>query len=207
MDLAWDGVSFTPGDVNSAIEENNIRTLARRHSLVFTTSKYEERDNGDIGTSSCQLGSRHSIRMLRVYDKRGPTRIEFQARDERAHQIARQLAGKHVDSWSKVAKSHLRDYIDFVAQETGDFLHWWLEFIANVERANTKVNKAREMELERIFVWLQSQAAPSLSVLVDVYGFQTIQDLIKEGRIKRGNRFKSILELQAKKGKEHEKRI
>lgn len=200
IDLAWDNVPFSPIDIKNAIEADTFRSLVRKKTLEFTATPYEERDDGQIGTTSCRIGARSSIRMLRVYDKRGPTRLEFQARDDRAHNIILDLVRRPIDQWSRVSRSHLRDYIDFVDVETGAFLDWWGEFVVDIARANLSISKPREEELGRIYAWVNDQVSPSLSVLVDVLGNEVIQDLIKEGRIKRGNRFKSILDLKPKQG-------
>ena len=66
IDLAWDGVPFTPSDVKAAVDANLLRSLVKRNTLVFTNSPYEEREDGVMGTFSCQLGSRQSARMISV---------------------------------------------------------------------------------------------------------------------------------------------
>ncbi len=198
IDLAWDNVPFTPSDVKATIDANLVRSLVKRSTLVFTDSPYEEREDGTMGTSSCQLGSRQSARMIRVYDKRGPTRLEFQARDKRAHLIALSLAPKHDKFWPNIARGHIRDYIDFVDMETGAFVDWWGDFIKEAARTNQTITNARKTEINSMVAWVNNQVSPTLSVIEDVFGSETIKEFIEEGRRKRGNRFKSILELKNK---------
>jgi hypothetical protein len=207
IDLAWDNVPFSPSDINYAIDNDMFKSLIRKNTLVFTQSLYEERDDGQIGTSSCSIGSRSSVRMLRVYDKRGPTRLEFQARDDRAHNIVFDLIRQPIDKWSRVSRGHLRDYIDFVDVKTGAFTDWWGEFVVDITKADLIISSPRDEELGRIFKWFNDQVSPSFSVLVDVLGNEVIQEFLKEGRIKRRNRFKSILELSKSNGGNNEARI
>ena len=193
VDLAWDGVPFTPEQVREAIEFEQVRTNAARKTMTFTTSMFEEREDGEIGTSSLRLGSLTSNRLLRVYDKRGPVRLELLTRKDRATMICIEALTQKVDQWAFLALAHLRDYIDFVDKETKKLLPWWEEFVDEVARANRRVTDAKQKELERMLDWVDSQVSCTLSVLHDVYGENLISLLIKHGRQKRGNRYDAIL--------------
>jgi DNA relaxase NicK len=197
-DLAWDGVPFTPEQVKQAVDQEQLRSLVKRKTLVFTSSTYAERDNGELGTNTLSLGSRQSSRMLRVYDKRGPTRLEFQIREDRANAVVKEVLTQPVEMWAELCIAHLRDYIDFVDPETQKLLDWWDQFIQEKGRAMKTVSDARQKELDRIIGWIDSQVASSLSVVADVVGEESVQAFVVSGRRKRGKRFNSILELREK---------
>lgn len=196
LDLAWDGVGFSPLDVKQAVEGERIRSLLKRKSLFFAVQPFEEREDGSVGTSSLRLGSLSSARMLRVYDKRGPVRLEFQTRAERADLVAREVLVQHPDRWALLAIAHLRDYVDF--EDEGVLLAWWAEFVGVVGRAWKTVTDARRKELERITLWLMSQVAPTFSAWVDLMGQEAIQGLYNQGKQNRKNRFEALLIKAAK---------
>lgn len=203
VDLAWDGVPFTPEQVKEAIEFDRVRTNAARKTMTFTTSMFEEREDGEMGTNSLRLGSLTSNQLLRVYDKRGPVRLELLTRKDRATLICTEALTQKVDRWALLALAHLRDYIDFVDKDTKQLLPWWEEFVQEVARANLKVTDAKQKELERMVNWVDSQVSCTLSVLHDVYGEDLISLLIKHGRKKRGKRYDSVLK-HGIRGENHE---
>jgi hypothetical protein len=199
VDLAWDGVDFTPEQVKQAVDDENIRSSVKRKSMKYVTSPYAERDNGELGTSTLSLGSRQSTRMIRVYDKRGPVRIEFQVREDRALLITKEVLTQPVEMWPELCVSHLRDYIDFLDQEEQKLLDWWEQFVNEKGRANKTVTDARKKELDRILAWIDTQVSTSLSVVADVIGEQAIQAFIIDGRRKRGKRFDAVLGVKLEK--------
>jgi len=191
LDLAWDGVEFTPHDVKEAVSEEKLRSLLKRKTLHVHDQPFEERDDGVMGTTSVRLGSNQSSRMLRVYDKRGPVRLEFQTRAERADLVAREVLLKLPDLWAESALAHLRDYVDFEFE--GKLLAWWEKFVREIGRAFKKIMDARQLELSRMTEWVMTQVAPTLSVLVDVIGEDIYKALTIQGRRKRGKRYEAVL--------------
>ncbi len=203
LDLAWDRVAFTPLDAKQAVDKNQIRSGINRKSLTYTVEPYALKDDGSTGTTSLRLGSLYSERMLRVYDKRGFVRIELQTRAKRAEKVAWNILVQPVQEWSEIAKSHMRDFVDF--EEEGVLLPWWDEFIKSIARARMKVTDAREKELERLTNWLMDQVAPSYSAVVDVVGEGMMVAMLVHGRKRRGKRFRSILEMKRRQGAKNEK--
>ncbi len=193
LDLAWDGTPFTPAQVKEAVELEQMRSYLRREKMQFTISPFEKREDGQIGTSSLRLGSNQSSRLLRVYDKHGPVRLEMQNRAERADLVARDVLINLPSIWIGKAISHLRDYVDFVEQETEKLLPWWKVFINNQDRAMKIVSDARTVELSRMVAWVDKQVSPTLSVLADVIGDQSIEAFVVSGRRKRGAKFNALL--------------
>lgn len=84
--------------------------------------------------------------MLRVYDKRGPVRLELLTRKDRATIICTEVLTQKVDQWAFLALGHLRDYIDFVDKDTKRMLSWWEAFVTETARANLKVTDAKQKE-------------------------------------------------------------
>jgi DNA relaxase NicK len=191
LDLAWDGVEFTPQDVKEAVSEEKLRSLLRRRTMHVHNQPFEEREDGVLGTTSVRLGSNQSSRMLRVYDKRGPVRLEFQTRGERADLVAHEILIKLPDQWAELALAHLRDYVDF--EDEGKLLAWWEKFVGEIGRSFKKITDARQLELSRMTEWVMTQVAPTLSVLADVIGEDIYKALTVQGRRKRGKRYDAVL--------------
>ena len=80
----------------------DIVTLAKRDQIRLDQSPFALREDGQIGTTTVYLGSNESGRMLRVYNRRGPTRIELQMRDDRAQLVAIDILLRHPSKWHEV---------------------------------------------------------------------------------------------------------
>lgn len=187
VDFAFDGVPFTPEEVEHAIRENQLRSLAKRETLSIHGSPFENRDNGEKGTYTVVLGSRNSERMIRVYNKRGPTRIEFQMKDKRAHVIGCELfSAPNVDDWYPIMIGHLRDYIDFKTS-------WWEEFTQSIGRAWVTVSNPKDVSMENLLDWYEKQIAPAFSVIVDTQTPDVINKMINGGRSRRSPRYHILL--------------
>ena len=129
VDLAFDQVPFTPQDVEEAIKAGLVRSLAKRESLVCLNAHFQLRDDGVEGCSTVQFGSRASERMIRVYNKRGFTRLELQTRDDRADAICKGLfVVQDTSCWFPLLIGHLRDFVDLDTP-------WWVHFISGYSRA------------------------------------------------------------------------
>ncbi len=63
------------------------------------------------------------------------------------------------------------------------------------------VSNAREVELSRMVAWVDKQVSPTLSVLADVIGEQSIDAFVVSGRRRRGNKFNALLSAIKDKGK------
>ena len=188
IDLAFDDVPFTPKDIEEAIIAENVRSLAKRESLEIFNSPYKQNDNGDHGCYTVNFGSRSSERMVRVYNKRGFTRVELQTKDARAHAIGMQLLNiQDVNCWFPVMISHL---LDFLYVDTD----WWKEFVSGNGRAYLTVSEPRKAELDRLANWFVKQIAPAFSVLVDGLDGVELQHMIKQGRRRRNAKYESLVQ-------------
>ena len=187
LDFAFDNVPFSPEEVENAIREKQIRSLAKRETLSIHGSPFENRDNGEMGTYTVELGSRNSERMITVYNKRGPTRFEFRMKDKRAHIIGCELFGaSSILSWYPIMIRHLRDYVDF-------YKPWWDEFTQSIGRAWVTVSNPKDVSMEKLLHWYDQQIAPAFSVIVDTQSPELINKMINRGRNRRSARYNLLL--------------
>ncbi len=124
LDLAWDGVNATPQEFLEAVQNDYIRSLAKRDSWDLQSSPIREGDDIRI-TNTVYFGSRTSERRLRVYDMHGFTRVELQTRDERAQAIVEVLFNHMAEDWGNQAIGHLRDFVDVYQDESKTELAGW----------------------------------------------------------------------------------
>ncbi|MBI3338683.1 MAG: replication initiation factor domain-containing protein [Chloroflexi bacterium] len=192
LDFAFDELPFTPQDVEQAIRDGKVRSLAKRKTMAVKQSPFEIKENGEIGTYTVYFGSRQSERMIRVYDRRGFTRLELELKAKRADLIAKQIFREsEVSEAFEIVMSHLRDYVNFDAP-------WWTEFVSGIGRAWAIVSTPREIKEASIITWLTQQVGPSLSVIHDLNPDFT-KTLIASGRVKRKKAKKYKLLLDAKR--------
>jgi DNA relaxase NicK len=187
LDFAFDNVPFSPEEVKRSIKEGKVRSLAKRESLHIKSSPFEKRNNGELGTYTVEFGSPNSQRMITVYNKRGPTRLEFQMKDERAHRIACELFQAYdIQSWYQIMIGHLRDYIDI-------FTPWWDEFTKSIGRAHITVSNPKDVTLEKILEWFDNQISPAFSAIVDTQSPDVINGMINRGRYRRSARYNLLV--------------
>lgn len=200
IDFAFDGVPFSPDDFLEGLKSDNLISLIKRDpslnndSIRISESPFALRENGEVGTKTVYAGSSSSQRMVRVYNKRGDTRLEFQLRDERAHEVCLDVFSQEWCEWEYVVRSHLRQFIDFKNTD------WWVVFIALSLRAALKISSARVISLNRMEEWFNRQVVLSLSVYEDVLGKQEAKQrmdkLISKARKNRDrSRYSSVLQL------------
>lgn len=188
VDFAFDHVGFDPKDVEDAIRSNQVRTLAKRETLVINSSPFVLRDDGTPGTYTVSLGSNQSERMITVYNKRGYTRLEFQTRDLRANVVGRKLLlESDTSNWSRIGLSHLRDFIDFEPA-------WWGEFVNGSQRAHETISRPRDISGSKLFHWIDRQVSPALSVAIDILPEDVMKSILARGRRRRGSRYDLLLQ-------------
>lgn len=189
LDFAFDDLPFTPQDIEEEISKGSVRSLAKRETMTVNKSPFEKKDNGEIGTYTVNFGSRQSERMIRVYNRRGFTRLELEMKGKRADLVAKQIfLSSDVSKWFGIGLSHLLDYVNFNAS-------WWEEFVNGTGRAWAIVSTPREITETKIIAWLERQVSAPLSVIHDIRRGNYVLNLINTGRIKRkrGNRYDLLL--------------
>ena len=167
LDIAFDHELFTPDQWLQAIQGSEVVTLAKRDKIRVEQSPFLPRDDGQIGTMTVYLGSNEADRMIRVYNKRGPTRLEFQMRDERAHLVALDVLLRYPSKWHEAALAHVSQYITF---KQGCAPDWWLAFIGSTEKADLIISSSRVVSLNKSKRWMTKQVAPLLSVIFEIEG-------------------------------------
>ena len=193
MDLTWDGVPFRPEMIETAVKENKVRTSAKRDSLRYEIHPLEKNRKGKLGNTLVSLGARGSHRRILNYDRRGPIRLEFQVRHERANAIAGDLVWNPIENWSDKCVAHLRDYVDFIEPDTKELLPWWENFVQQNHPANLKITNAQKIDLEIKEQWLRTQVAPTLSVVADIRGRDAVDSIIEYGRQIRSPKYENLI--------------
>ena len=186
IDLAFDNAPFEVMEFWEAVNSDHFRSYARRDSIRLLENPKMKRENGELGCATVYVGTRTSLRMLRVYNMHGPTRVELEVHDEKALQVAEHMFFCEEDDDELEAATcgramgNLRDFIDVQSD-------WWKEFVSGYERAYMKLTgaTAKEIDVQEISSWVYRQVSSALSVLVDVYGEDYVRGLIVAGRYKR----------------------
>jgi len=138
LDIAFDHVPFSPRQCYDAWQRGDVRCAANRDSY-----KWIESETGN----TLYIGSRMSGRFVRIYDRRGFTRLEFELKGHWADGIGAVVAAAPYETWRDFALSHLRQFLDFVNRDTGgsvsraDLLPWWAVFAERVERATERFDR------------------------------------------------------------------
>ena len=170
LDLAFDDVPFSPREFLEALQADEVVSLAKRRTIRVEQSPYQVSEDGNrTGTMTVYLGANSSERMVRVYDKRGPVRLEFQMRDKRAHAVAMDVFALDYPEWEAKAKGHLRQFLDFCNVD------WWQLFVKSVVRENLKISSARAVTFGGMERWLDKQVSVAMSVWFDVRGKEAIE--------------------------------
>jgi hypothetical protein len=134
-DIALDGMPFTPRDCYEAFKRGDIRCAASRKS-----HKWYSNAEGD----TFNLGSRSSGRLVRIYNRRGPTRLEMEFKGRWADMAGSVLAAQGCGDFETFSIGHVRQFVDFVDAHTGgsitraDLLPWWEQAVGDVARATLK---------------------------------------------------------------------
>ena len=163
LDLAWDVGGVSVLQVADAWHQGDVVTRAHRDSW-----RHDRNAEGE----TFYMGSRSSGRMVRVYDRRGPTRFEMEWKGERAVLLWRRLLASGEYWWSMAAMSELRAFVDFRERAEGvnpqrcPLLSWWDALTACAGRSCASIpREAKTLEDKR--EWLRHQVAPVLAMVAD----------------------------------------
>lgn len=180
LDLAWDIEGVAVADFREAWHAGRVVTRAHRDS-------WQELRNSQGETFN--LGSRSSGRFLRVYDRRGPTRLEMEWKAERAVALWGRLLACSEVGWSAAALTELRAFMDFRERFVSKhprlcpLLPWWALIVAGAGRDALCIPR-RPATLESQREWLRQQVAPVLALVADSLPNWTeeLADLLQQGR-------------------------
>lgn len=177
LDIAFDHASFHPRQCYEAWLRKDVRCSAN-----WEKHKWEENPEGQI----FRCGARSSMRYLRIYNRRGYTRVELELKSGFAELASLIYISQMGQDWNSCAVGLLRDYIDFVDRNTGgsstraDLLPWWQAFVGAIPRA-----KERPKRIDPYGDFLQRKKAYLTRMLPTLYvfkhGLQVSLDELCEG--------------------------
>ncbi len=197
MDLAWDAHGFTPADCRAAARSGDV--VAR---VQFSQRKSSRWMEDGAGAATYYMGARTSSRMVRVYDRRGPTRVELEVKGERAVLLWRALLSTAEEGWSACGLAELRGFVDFRDRSSGKrpdycpLLPWWSEFVQGAERKAICIPRERQT-LGRAVEWLRGSVEPMLALAHDVFGPSLIHGMLVSGRERNSRRPDRVALLEA----------
>ena len=192
LDLAFDYAPFEPIQVWEALEADLVNTPASRSSFQLIMQPHGVKDDGSKGTSTVYIGSANSDRRLRAYDKRGFTRVELQLRKKWAMVSFAHLMKDGGYNEPQRAMELIRQYADMDTE-------WWIEFVANVEKAQVSAYTARKVTVDKMREWVENQAAPTIVFLMQYRGgADTIHAIMEAGKGRLSNQHKAMLKMAGK---------
>lgn len=193
LDLAWDTNTLTPDRVREAWLEGNAVTRARW---------YDWRENSEGKTFYLgRRGSDPDVRLLRVYDRRGDTRVELEAHGKRSAFLWAALVGQDLEHWSEVGLAYVVDLVDFrdrVADSNVGRcprLDWWEDFAEGARRLCLPLpRKAPTLESQE--AWVMSGVSGTLALLADASDdpYDYVRRVLAEGRVRRNDRHRALLD-------------
>lgn len=196
VDFAFDELKFSPDEFLAGIKSDDLVSLAKRECIRIEDSPFKKQEVGEkVGCKSVYLGSMASQRMVRCYNKRGFTRLEFQVRDERCQLIMDELRDcrfMYPHEFEERVKSHLRQYMDF------NTLDWWLEFVGEAARIDVHLKDAKEVSFVSVENWIDRQVSVALSVYIDVLGpkaSDNLNKMIEQARYRNRTKYNAVLEM------------
>ena len=178
LDLAVDGVPFTPLDAYRAVQARQTVSWVKRGRDGLVTHTWTS-SNGPGEGNTLYVGRRSSQRCLRIYDKRGPTRIELETKGAYASAVALGLLERRGDDprLAGFVVGCLREFCDFGVQDGTHgarnlkLLPWWAAFVASVQRiGKLAVDRRSDLSVDRTLNWIDRAVVPSLAMVVTCYG-------------------------------------
>lgn len=141
-DVAFDGVPFVPRMVRDAWVAGRVQTRIRSSSWEWFES--------ETGTTF-YYGLRASGRVVRVYDRRGPTRIEVEVREQRAEVFGRLLAQTSEAQFLAIAAAELASAAQFLGDD-GKVAPWWRAVLEVSDMASPLKLERRQASLSAAVV-------------------------------------------------------
>lgn len=188
VDVALDGAGFTPREAASWVRAGNLRCKSKRR-------KFHE-DLGDGDGETLSLGSRSSERFLRIYDRRGFTRVELELKGETARGF-RDVLLAPLEEFTGLALGVLRDFVDFVdvSQDANvsraPLLSSWESLVGHVDRVKLVVRGRVAPTVERVVEWMESQVSAMLAVYRRLG--HSVDDLVALGEGRFRHRHRALL--------------
>jgi hypothetical protein len=106
---------------------------------------------------------------MRVYDRRGPTRLELEYRRKAAIALCSALCYLDHDEWAEFSIGVVRDFIDFVERKKNGsespLLAWWSDFVGTTGRVSLPSGYREPDSIARLRGYVD-RVAPSVKALL-----------------------------------------
>lgn len=195
IDFAFDDLPFTPVQFCENIMCGHAITHAKLSTLSIIQSPFSPRDDDTLGCDTVYLGSKTSDRLLRVYNRRGGTRLEMVLKSDWAQLFAVDLFSNLYSAWYGLGISQLLSYIKF--KDT--LFPAWDTFVSFFEQSDIKIHSARVATLTKLEKWLDRQVAPALYVYqtlsLRIDNRDGVKKLCKAGSSRDISRYSALLDL------------
>ncbi len=194
LDMAWDTSLMTPGEVSAAHEAGD----AVSHSKWHDWRKNPKGTTFYIG----KRGSDEDGRLVRFYDRRGPTRVELELHKKRADAFWTLLQDYEIPQWSPIGLAYLVDFVDFRHRAADSNvgrcprLAWWEDFAQGASRLALPLPRTAPT-LETTENWMEHGVSASLATVADAQPDpeKYIRGLVERGRSRRTARHTALLDV------------
>jgi DNA relaxase NicK len=184
LDVAWDTDLLSPELVRSSHAAGDAVSFSKWHDW---------RQNPEGSTFYVgKRGSDPDVRLVRFYDRRGPTRVELELHGKRAQNLWAVLDGADLADWSAGCLAYLVDFVDFRDRKADSNvgrcprLDWWESFTNGAGRLALPLPR-KAPTLDSTQQWLEGQIAPALSLVADYVPDATawLRDVLRDGKARR----------------------
>lgn len=184
LDVAWDTDLLTPEIVRASHAAGDVVSFSKWHDW---------RQNPEGSTFYVgKRGSDSDVRLVRFYDRRGPTRVELEVHGKRAQNLWATLDGVDLEDWSAGCLAYLVDFVDFRDRKANSNvgrcprLDWWETFTDGAGRLALPLPR-KAPTLDTTLQWVEEQLAPTLSLVVDYVPDATawLRDVLADGKARR----------------------
>jgi hypothetical protein len=190
VDVAFDHTLLAPTDVADWIRAGNVRTRAKRDRLDVKLKG--PASEGDKLT----IGSRAPEQYLRVYDRRGFTRMELELKGDMARSY-REILLAEEEVFLRPTVDVLRHFVDFVDASVSSnisrapLLSVRAVFTGKLERVRIRVAGAVQPTVDRVAHFIEDQVAATLHVYWRLGN--SVECLLRSGRHRLEARHRAVL--------------
>jgi hypothetical protein len=191
LDLAVDDVGFSPLQVWDAIDRGDVRSWC--HLREADAARLIVGGTRDKRTHTVYVGKPQSERMLRIYDRRGGTRVELQLRGDHAKAVGKALP--LVGDFPGTVVGAIRSYFDCVDRGSDscisrcELLPWWAAWCDGIVKFRASVWRPAPT-FESASRWVEDALAPTLAAVMRARGRQGsvwLRQLLEEDGPRRWN--------------------
>jgi hypothetical protein len=182
----YDG-RISPAKARAAVRAGQVVTHARAAKEGACPGKFIDNDY-DV-TTSYYLGQPSSDRQLRIYDKRGPTRVELQARRAAAVAVLDSLLG--AEDPGRAVLGNLVSFADFresrgrtgLGHRRAARLGWWGDLVGEAAKVEG-VPAAPDRSLAERAEWFDRSLGATLAELERDMGPEWVEAVLRKGHQK-----------------------